>query len=227
MLVQSLSALCKVPRESGSIWEHLEVLRSTGEGYRSALEVCVWFPDWITLCWLVCFAHMCGCWSGNSSGRIPEQTTSWCSFLGTVRTNTFVYDGCSQLQAKMNLLRSSLWILALWYLPNWLPFSLIWIHSHLSAYCFSFLLLPVLRMIFEFASWVRYLVAAIVMLRWTHWNLGSCCVPIIAVLDVAPTNWLDLDPLPPGCGGCVSMICWCRIKEEADNEKNSEALRTT
>ena len=32
-------------------WEHLEVLRSTGEGYRSVWEVCVWFPDRITSCW--------------------------------------------------------------------------------------------------------------------------------------------------------------------------------
>ena len=32
-------------------WEHLEVLRSTGDGYRSVWEVCVWLPDWITFCW--------------------------------------------------------------------------------------------------------------------------------------------------------------------------------
>jgi len=32
-------------------WEHLEVLRSTGEGYRSVWEVCVWLPDRITFCW--------------------------------------------------------------------------------------------------------------------------------------------------------------------------------
>jgi hypothetical protein len=31
-------------------WEHLEVLRSTGEGYRSVLEVCVCLPDRITFC---------------------------------------------------------------------------------------------------------------------------------------------------------------------------------
>jgi len=32
-------------------WEHLEVLRSTGEGYRSVWEVCIWLPDQITFCW--------------------------------------------------------------------------------------------------------------------------------------------------------------------------------
>jgi len=26
-------------------WEHLKVLRSTGEGYRSAWEVCAWLPN--------------------------------------------------------------------------------------------------------------------------------------------------------------------------------------
>jgi len=26
-------------------WEHLEVLRSTGEGYRSVWEVCMWLLD--------------------------------------------------------------------------------------------------------------------------------------------------------------------------------------
>jgi hypothetical protein len=31
-------------------WEHLEVLRSTGEGYRSVWEVCVWLLDRITFC---------------------------------------------------------------------------------------------------------------------------------------------------------------------------------
>jgi hypothetical protein len=32
-------------------WEHLEVLRSTGESYKSIWEVCVWLPDPITFCW--------------------------------------------------------------------------------------------------------------------------------------------------------------------------------
>jgi len=32
-------------------WEPLEVLRSTGESYRSVWEVCVWLPDRITFCW--------------------------------------------------------------------------------------------------------------------------------------------------------------------------------
>jgi len=31
-------------------WEHLEVLRSTGEGYRSVWEVCIWLLDRNTFC---------------------------------------------------------------------------------------------------------------------------------------------------------------------------------
>ena len=32
-------------------WEHLEVLRSVGEGYRSVWEDCLRLPDRITFCW--------------------------------------------------------------------------------------------------------------------------------------------------------------------------------
>jgi hypothetical protein len=41
-------------------WEDLEVLRSTGEGYRRLLELWVWLPDWFTFCWwiiTVCILH--------------------------------------------------------------------------------------------------------------------------------------------------------------------------
>jgi hypothetical protein len=40
-----------------------------------------------------------------------------------------------------------------------------------------------------------------------------------AVFDVVPANQLDLDVLSPGCGGWESIICWCGIGEEDDNEK--------
>ena len=45
-LAQSQSIL----QSSRGGWEHLEVLRSSGEGYRSVWEVCVWLPDRITFC---------------------------------------------------------------------------------------------------------------------------------------------------------------------------------
>jgi len=43
-LAQSESTL----QSSMGGWERLEVLRSTGEGYRSVWEVCIWLPDRIT-----------------------------------------------------------------------------------------------------------------------------------------------------------------------------------
>jgi hypothetical protein len=47
MLLHSLRAFCKAP---GGGWDHLEVLRSTGKGYQSVGEVCIWRPDRITSC---------------------------------------------------------------------------------------------------------------------------------------------------------------------------------
>jgi len=77
----------------------------------------------------------------------------------------------------------------------------------------------------NYASWVVFLVDALAALRWTNWCLRSCCVPISNIFDEAPANQLDLDPLGPGWSGCVSMICWCGIDEEDDNEKKWEVLR--
>jgi len=109
---------------------------------------------------------------------------------------------------------------------NWEPFTSIWIYSHLTTSCFLFLLLTVICTMFKCASWVICLVAALAALRWTNWCLHSCCVKISDVFDVAPTNQLDFDLLSPGWGGCVSMMCWCGIREGDDNEKKWEVLRT-
>jgi len=38
-------------------WEHLEVLRSTGESYRSVWEVWVWLLDRIIFCWCTADIH--------------------------------------------------------------------------------------------------------------------------------------------------------------------------
>jgi len=51
-------------------------------------------------------------------------------------------------------------------------------------------------------------------------------VPRISIFDVVPANRLLFDPLSPGGGGRVSMMCWCGIGEEDDNERKWEALRT-
>jgi hypothetical protein len=51
-------------------------------------------------------------------------------------------------------------------------------------------------------------------------------VPLIDVLDVESPDRLELDPLAPGRGGCVSTICRYGIGGYDDNEKKWEAPRT-
>jgi len=51
-------------------------------------------------------------------------------------------------------------------------------------------------------------------------------MPRILVFDVAPANLPVIDLLSPGVGGCVSILFWCGIGEEDDNERKWEALRT-
>jgi len=173
-----------------------------------------------------CFVHSRACLSGNSSAKILELTTSWCSISWTVRTNAFVDHGGFLLRAAMNSLRSSLRTPAARYTVNWQPIASIWIYSHPTACCFLFLLLPVLQTIFKCASWVIWLVAALAASRWTNLCLHSCCVPRISVFDVTPANRPVFYPLSPGGGGCVCMMCWCGKGEEDDNERKWEALRT-
>jgi len=156
-----------------------------------------------------CFVHSRECLSGNSSAKIPELTTSWCSISRAVRTNAFVDHGGFPLRAAINSLCSSLRTPPVRYTVNWPPIASIWIHSHPTACCFVFFLLPVLWTIYKCASWVICLVAALAVLRWTNLCLRSCCVPRISVLDVAPTNLPVFDPLSPGGGVCVSVMCWC------------------
>jgi len=126
-----------------------------------------------------CLSHSRGCISGNSSAKIPELTTSWCWILRTVRINSFVDHGGFPLRAARNSLHSSLWVPALHYTVNSPPIALIWIHSHTTACCFLFFLLPVLRTIFKCACWVICLVAALAASRWTNLCLCSGCAPRI------------------------------------------------
>jgi hypothetical protein len=48
----------------------------------------------------------------------------------------------------------------------------------------------------------------------------------ISVFHVAPANLLVFDPLSPGGGSCLSIMCGCGIGEEDDNQRKWEALRT-
>jgi len=164
--------------------------------------------------------------SGNWSVKIPDLTTSWCSISQTVQTNAFVYNGGFPLCAAINLLCSSLQSHAVRYTVNWLLFTSIWIYSHPTGCCFWFVHLPVLWTIFKCASWVICLVAALAASQWANLCLHSSCVRRIAVLDVTPVDLVVFDPLSPGRGSSVSMMCWLWIGEEVDNERKWEALWT-
>jgi len=159
--------------------------------------------------------------------KIPELTTSWCSISLTVRANAFVDQGGIPLRAVRNWSRSSLHKPAVRYAIHWRLFTTICIYLHPTACCWLFLLLPVLGTIFKWSSSVIFWVAASAASQWTSWCLHCCCVPISAVFDVLPANRLDFDPLAACWGDYVSMICWCGIGEEDDNEMKWEVLRTT
>jgi hypothetical protein len=173
----------------------------------------------------VFFVHSQGHLSWNFSAKIPDLTTSWCSIFRTGWTNAFVDYGGFPLLAAINWSSSFQCTPAVYYTVNWLPFTIVWIYSHWTACCFIIVLLSVLMMIFKCASRVISLVGAMTASWWTNWCLRSGCVTITDVLDKAPVNRPDLDPLGPGWGGCESMICCCGIWENDDNETKWEVLR--
>jgi len=170
--------------------------------------------------------HSRGCLSGNHSAKIPELKSSRCLILWTVQGNAMVNRWDFLLQKVINCSRSSLRTPAILYMVHWQPFTSFQIYSHATACCILFLLLPVLRMISKCAARVISLEAALAASRWTNWGLRSCCVPMSDVFDLTPGNLRESDPLSPGWGGCVSIICWCWIEEEQDNGKKWEVLRT-
>jgi hypothetical protein len=63
-------------------------------------------------------------------------------------------------------------------------------------------------------------------LRCTNLCLHSGCVPRMSIFVVASANMPLIDLHSPGRGGGVSMMCWCGIREEDDNERKWEVLRT-
>ena len=172
-----------------------------------------------------CFVCSQGHLSRNSSAKILELTTSWCSISRTVRTNSLLDHGGFPFWEELNWSRSSLRIPAVYYTVSWPSFSLIWIHSHPIACCFLVLLLRVLQTIFKCASWVIFLVAALAVLRWTNCCLRSCCVPESDILGATPVDPPGSVLFSPGWGVCVAMICLCRIGEEDDNKKKWKVLR--
>jgi len=99
--------------------------------------------------------------SPNSSAKMPELTTSWCSIPCTVWTKAFVNHGGFSLRAVKYWSRSSLRIPAAHYSINWWPCTMIWTYSPVIACCFLFVLHPVLQTVFKCASWVMFSVATL------------------------------------------------------------------
>jgi len=143
-----------------------------------------------------------------------------------VRINACVDHGGFLLRAAINWSNSSLLSPSVCYTVQRWPFSTVWRYSHPTACCILCMLLPVLRTIFNCTFWMISLVAALAVSRWTDRCLYSCCVPKREVSGEAPANRLDLDSLTPGWGGCISMISWCGIGEEDDNEEKREVQRS-
>jgi hypothetical protein len=54
--------------------------------------------------------------------------------------------------------------------------------------------------------------------------LRSCSVPESDTLRVMPNDLPGVAPYSPGWCVSVAVICWCRIGEEDDNEKEWEVL---
>jgi len=161
----------------------------------------------------------------NSSTKITVLATSEHSTSRSVRASSFVAHGGSQSRAAMNLSRIALRPTAVRYTVSWQPFTTIWSYPDPVGWCFLCLLLPVLRMIFKCAFWVIFLVAALVESWCIKWCLRCCWVPMSDVLDKAPVDRLNSDPLLPGWGISGTMIWWCRIGKEDDYEKKWEVLR--
>jgi len=173
----------------------------------------------------VCFVHSQGCFCRISCAKLPEYWTSRGSISRALRTNALVDHRWFPLREAIDLSTSTRRTLAVCYTVHWRPLTTVWRYLHPTAYCFFFVLLPVWRKIFKCASWVLYLVAVSAASWWTNWCLRYCCLPISDIFDAAPAHWSDLDRLGPGGGGFVSMMCWCGIGEEDDDEKMGEALR--
>ena len=161
-----------------------------------------------------CFIHSWGHLSRNSSLKIPELTTSWCSITRTVQTNPMLGHDCFPLRAVINWSRSSLRTPAVHYMVSQPPSASIWSCSHPIACCFMLLCCQVFLTVLKCASCVIISVAAIAASRWTIWCLRCSCVSAGGALHEAPVVRLDSDPIAPGCGTCGAMTCcWGKMRK--------------
>jgi hypothetical protein len=172
-----------------------------------------------------CFVHSRRRFSRNSSAKIPELTTSSCSISRTVRTNVLVEHGDLPLRNAINWSCTSLHTLAVCYILSWPSFTQRWIDSHPIARCFKFLLLPVLRTVFECASLLKFWGATLAVSRWTNWSLRCCCVSSNDALREAPVVRLDSAPIAPGGSVSGAMACYGRHVRKMITKRSGKCWR--
>jgi len=167
-----------------------------------------------------CLVHSREFISLNSSAKIPELTTSWCSISRTVQTNSLVDHGGYPLLVARNWSLSSLRRPAACYIISWRSSTLIRLYSHLIVCWFLLLLLPVIQKVFDCWSWVMFSVAAFAESRWAKWCLRCSWVSAGGWLEEAPVVLLDSVPCSTCWGVCGTMIC-CSGSEEMMITKRS------
>jgi len=160
-----------------------------------------------------CWVNSPGFLSLNSSERILELTTSWCSISQAVRTNALVDYGGFPLRAALNWSRRSLRTPAVCYMVSWRPCTSIQLHWNLIACCFLFLLFLVSQTTFKCASWVTLSVAAFAASRWPKWCLHCSWVSEGGIADETAVVLLDSVPVSPCCGAWGAIICRCGREE--------------
>jgi hypothetical protein len=134
------------------------------------------------------FVNSRGCLSVNPAAILPELRTLRCSASRTVRIYSSLDTTSFPLQASINWSCRSQRTAAVCYTVNRRSFPTVWLFSHLTIWCFLFVLLPVLQMIFKCASWAIFLGASLAASQWTNCCVHSWCVPISDILDEAPAN---------------------------------------
>lgn len=145
-----------------------------------------------------CLAQ-CRRWcSDNMYSKISKRASLRCSISRIVRTNDLCEQGGFPLRAVAHGSQSSLCTPGVWYPVNYSALITVWINSHHTACCVLLVLLPILWIIVQSASWVIFVLALSAMSHWTNCCLSCCFVPISDIFDQAPANCQDLDPHGPG-----------------------------
>jgi hypothetical protein len=172
-----------------------------------------------------CFIYSLKCSSFNSSTKIPELTTTWCSISRMVKTNALVDHTGLPLRKAINWSCCSLLTPAKHYNVNWLLSTLIWIDSHPITCGFIFLLLLVLCTIFKCAFWVVFTVATMAVSQCTNCCLHCCSVSLGGALLEAAVIGLNMAPITPGWYVSGAMDCCCGKVRKLITKRSGKSWR--